>query len=129
MNKIIEELKENNIFNHSERKPSKTVLDFIARILFDYKMYDWNIIFWDIEGENECVESIKTIYLYNYRNNKKIKGFFLHELAHVLQNNEAQSHGHYWRKNFDNLCRKYLKINAVQVDKYCGCYYNENRKL
>lgn len=60
------------------------IIQFIFYVFRYMNLNDWCIEFWDIEGENECVDDMKIIYLYNSKDLDITKLFFLHEVAHVL---------------------------------------------
>ena len=78
----------------------------------DNRLCDWEVEFWGIVGNNECINGIndlKLIYLDKTPEECEIKKWFLHEVAHALlpNNVENRHHGIEWVAKYKELFIKY----------------------
>lgn len=95
------------IINKS-KKISIDVIKFIKKVSEDYKLDDWRVEFWNMSGENECIPDFRLIYLDRNVDNDTIKRWFLHEVAHLLVQNNVSNryHGEEWKNEYLKICEK-----------------------
>lgn len=88
---------------------SENIIKLIRKINKDYNLCEWKLEFWNISGENECIPDFKLIYIDGNRDDKIIKRYILHEVAHSLIPNDLESreHGKKWNDKYKELLKKY----------------------
>ena len=99
--------------NSTERIP-EGFLDFVQIVSEKENLNDWKLIVWNLEGEAECINDMKLIYIAAKPDIEMMKAWFLHEVSHgtfeMKGGSEEDSiwHRKLWRIEFDRLLSCYI---------------------
>ena len=89
-------------------------LNFVQIVSEKESLNDWKLIIWNLEGEAECINDMKLIYIAAKLDVEMMKAWFLHEVAHAtFEMNEGSKedsmwHRKLWGAEFDRLLNLYI---------------------
>ena len=89
-------------------------LSFVQIVSEKENLNDWKLIIWNLEGEAECINDMKLIYIAPKPDIEVMKAWFLHEVSHATfemkggSKEDSISHRKLWRKEFDRLLNLYI---------------------
>ena len=99
---------------NSTEQVSGEFLSFVQIISEKENLNVWKLIVWNLEGEAECINDVKLMYIAVKSDIEMMKAWFLHEVAHATFEMKGGSkedsiwHRKLWRVELDRLLNCYI---------------------